>query len=242
MTLYEALKHTIADEIGPVYARDFTHEKSELLSEDEKEKYELLGRIASLHTDIQNGEVSFYSSVIWNDKTKVRKQFFSEREYICLSSLSFSQLPLNLRAKVLDILWTNTEKKEYAKDAARSYKDLFIKSFSAEEWVESLGFAERALFITRQIDNTELALDIYRLVEEILNELDLQEEGFLPIRLLHILAENEASELTAYIEIAQEIIKHQSGNPAIVEQAYRFIQFCFNRKGYKKEEKKAIEL
>ena len=86
----------------------------------------------------------------------------TEDNYTNLHNLELNEIPLILRARIADILWTNKKEFDVAKIAADTYWQLFKLWYMDEDVIGSLDMLRRAVCITTQIKYNELHIEIHQ--------------------------------------------------------------------------------
>ena len=112
MNIYDLLNSTVTLKKRFDLIRDFPNEKREELdTTDEKNIYDLIKNICSMAMNIKDDGVEFCPSFIFDGKRTYSLEDISEDEYNILLSLDHQKLPLNVRARIADILWV--QKRNY---------------------------------------------------------------------------------------------------------------------------------
>ena len=144
MTAYEALNQIKTKSFVLFGTNAFQH-NIVLDTENDKQIYDLVKNICDLHAKISVKDIEFQPSIELMRKRSFGLQDMTKDDFILLESLNLSLLPINIRARIADLLWT--EKKIYnnALVAIDSYIDLFNLLFSDDDWLESLDMIRRAL-------------------------------------------------------------------------------------------------
>ncbi|MDD3222062.1 MAG: DUF4209 domain-containing protein, partial [Lachnospiraceae bacterium] len=213
--------------------------KSELDSESDIEVWELLKNISSLGVKISEKSISFHPMMIWEGKRTFSIEDITDDDYEVLKKLDYEKIPLNLRVRVTDILWSLKKEYSAARVAVKSYFELFTLWFSLEKWTGSLNMIRRAICISAQIRDED---SYQKSCDYILNQvvsIDGQDEGFLSLRLLDILIFHKYKDLQTYIGIANKIISTHYDNVSKVEQSYSVIQECYMKMKKQADARKA---
>lgn len=125
--IYELLQEIIVVKKYRISPNEFSEiEKNKLESEADKKIFDLLKNVSSLGVKITTKSISYHPFMVLEGKRTFSLEDMSEDDYDILKALKFEALPLNLRARVTDLLWT--QKKDYraALVAAQSYLELFM--------------------------------------------------------------------------------------------------------------------
>lgn len=229
MNIYEALNKIIKVDDYDISNGVFNDEiKNNLNTETDKTLFELIRKISSLHLQISTKSAEFCPGMIWKGKRTFATEDLSEEDFANLYSLELSKMPLNLKARVADILWL--EKKDYkmAQKAAETYFQLFILWFY-NEWFHALEMLERAICISRQIKMTELHNKCCQTVYDYAIKINGKSEDFLSIKLVEILLEQSYGDLSEIIKVIENIIKVSRNNPHKAEHAFKLKTCCLDK-------------
>ena len=170
----------------------FKDEDRECLdTEEEKQVFDLLKNVSSMAIKVNKKGVTFHPFMVWEGKRTFSIEDLTEDDYKTMESLVLEQLPINIRARIADVLWTQKKNYKAAIVAAKAYYELFCLFFTDEDWVGTLDMIKRTLFISAQINQK----DIYneagdRLFNHVV-KVNGQDKDFQSLRLLDILVEQE---------------------------------------------------
>lgn len=221
MNIYELLQEIIVVRRYMIDYDAFAEdEKSKLDSEEDKKLFELLKNISFLGVEFTDKDISFHPIMVGEGTRTFSLEDISEDDYAALMSLDFDKIPLNLRARVTDLLWT--QKKEYkaALAAAESYLELFRLWYFDKRWVNTLDMIKRAICISAQINNREIYEESCQTIYNEVMRLAGDDTGFLSLRLLDILLEQDYGEINELLAVVNSIIAKHKKNVSKVERAY----------------------
>ncbi len=243
MELYDLLKETMKVERRAFLSNPFSDKLKETLdADDEKLTYELLKNICNIAMVVSDDGVTFQPSIIMRNKRSYSLEDMTEEDYRRLESLEIYKLPVHIRARVADILWTQKRIYKYANIAAEAYIELFNLLFSEDDWLESLDVIKRAICIYVQTNNKERD-NCYQLIYNHLVRIDGKDEYFLSLKLIEILLFQSFDNLDVIIGILDKIISRNQDNPNKIEHAYELKFKCINkREGLEKARQVNIDL
>lgn len=188
MDIYEALKKIIIVKPRSLQSSLFLDDvRKELDSDNDIIIWDLLKNISSVKIKTTIDSASIHPKMFFEGKRTFSVEDLSKDDFEILNELTFDKIPLNLRAKIADILWIYQKKYPMAKIAAKSYYELFVFWFSEEKWEGTLDMIKRAICISTQINDNEI---FEKSCDYIFNKLiiiDGKDDDFLSLRLLDIL-------------------------------------------------------
>ena len=199
-------------------------------SAKDKEIFDLMKDISSLA--LKDGE--FHPAIIWDGKRSFSVEDLKESDYAILTSLDFENLPLKLKARVSDILWTQKKSYKYAQIAAEAYLSLFNLIFSKDDWVEAQDMINRSICISAQTKQNDLYNRCCKTLYDIIVNINGTDTGFLSISFIEIILNQKYDniktiiDIKKIIDITDKIILHNKNNPRKVEHAYLLKFKCFN--------------
>ena len=230
MDIYELLQEIIVVKKYRISPNEFSEiEKNKLESEADKKIFDLLKNVSSLGAKITTKSISYHPFMVLEGKRTFSLEDMSEDDYDILKALKFEALPLNLRARVTDLLWTQKKDYRVALVAAQSYLELFMLWYSEEEWIGTLDMIKRAICISAQIGNTKIYEKACNIIYKEVLRLSGEDDGFLSLRLLDILLEQGYGNMEQLLTVADEIIEKHSKDVTKVEQAYEIKALCLNK-------------
>lgn len=220
MDLYSALNLIEVNKRG-LTVNAFSEEIREKIDlEDEKKKYDLLKNISSLGYKIVKNGIEFHPLIIMEGKRSFAIEDLTDEDYQVLKKIEIDAVPVNLRARIADILWTQKKEYPFAIDAAEAYLELYQTLFNEDDWVGVLDYVKRAIYISAQIKKS----DIYEnCCEEIFNQIigiNGEDEHFLSIKLLEIMLNENYGDKEKLISIIDKIICNFQPDVNKVESAY----------------------
>lgn len=230
MTVYEALNQIETKSFVLFGTDTFQHDITALDTEDDKRIYKLIKNICSLHAEISVKDIKFQPSIVLMDKRSFGLQDMTEDDFILLESLDVLLLPINIRARVADLLWT--EKRIYADAllAIDSYIALFDLLFSDDNWLESLDMIRRALSITIQVNQKEKHDNACKTLQNHILRINGTDELFLSLHLIEIVIREKYGDPDTLIAILNKITQNSDYNVHKVEEAYDLLNECFKWK------------
>lgn len=230
MNIYKALEKIIIVKPFALGASLFSEDmEAELDSDEDIIIWELLKNISSLGVKITENTVKFYPMIVWEGKRTFSVEDITDDAYKILECIDFDKIPLNLRVRVADILWSYKKNYQTAKIAEVSYFELFKLWFSRENWTGTLDIIKRAICISAQINDNEMYEKSCDYVFEQLVAIDGKDDGFLSLRLLNILVFHEYKDMQVYINIATKIVNYNYEDVFKVEQAYSIVEKCYSK-------------
>lgn len=221
MNIYDLLNSTVTLKKRFDLIRDFPNEKREELdTTDEKNIYDLIKNICSMAMNIKDDGVEFCPSFIFDGKRTYSLEDISEDEYNMLLSLDHQKLPLNVCARIADILWVKKRNYKMAIIAAESYHELFNSLFKDDDWFIVLKAIKRAAQITLQINKTDLHEKICKTIYDHLIRIDGADTQFLSISLIEFLMENSYGDANNILAIIDKILSLSINDPNKMEHAF----------------------
>ena len=221
MNIYDTLNSTVTLKKRFDLIHDFPKEKQEELDTTvEKNIYNLIKNMCSMSMDIKDGGVEFSPGFIFDGKRTFSLEDISEDEYNILLSLDHPKLPLNVRARICDILWVQKRNYKMAIIAAESYYELFNLLFNDDDWVTILKAIKRAAQISLQINKTDLHEKICKTIYDHLIRINGVDTQFLSILLIEFLMENSYGDTNNILAIIDKILLASTNNPNKMERAF----------------------
>lgn len=230
MTVYEALNQ-IETKSFVLFGTDaFQYDLATLDTENDRRIYNLIKDVCSLHTKISAKNIEFQPSIVLMGKRSFDLQDMTEDDFILLESLDISRLPLNIQARVADLLWTEKSIYTDALIAIDAYIALFNLLFSDDNWLESLDMIRRALSIATQVNQKEKHDDACEIIYNHILRVDGTDDSFLSLQLIKIVIGEKYGESNALIAILNKIILNSDSNIQKIEMAYNLLNECFKWK------------
>ena len=230
MTVYEALNQ-IETKSFVLFGTDaFQCDMATLDTENDRYIYNLIKNICSLHAKISDKNIEFQPSIVLMGKRSFSLQDLTEDDYLLLESLDIALLPLNIRARVADLLWTEKSIYTDALIAIDAYIDLFNLLFSDGDWLEGLGMIRRALSIATQVKQKEKHDAACKIIHNHILRIDGTDDSFLSLDLIRIAIREQYGDPNTLIAILNKIVQNSNSNIHKVETAYNLLNECFKWK------------
>lgn len=220
MDLYSAL-NLIEVKKCRLMMNSFSDEVREQIdSEEENNQYSLVKNISSLGYKIIDDGIEFYPFMVMDGKRTFAIEDISEADYQVLKKIEINKVPVNIRARIADILWT--QKKDYpsAIVAAESYYELYQILFCEDDWVGVLDYIKRAIYISAQIKKKDIYGACCNEVFCQLLSIKGEDEHFLSIKLIEILLKENFGDKEKIIAIIENIIRLFQTDVNKIENAY----------------------
>lgn len=230
MNIYDLLKECIVIKKYGLNAGAFKDEDRERLdTEEEKIVFDLLKNVSSMAIKVDKKGATFHPFMVWEGKRTFSIEDLTEDDYKIMESLELEQLPINLRARVADVFWTQKKNYKAAIVAAKAYYELFCMLFTDEDWVGTLDLIKRTLFISAQINQKDIYNEAGAKLFNHVVKVNGQDKGFQSLRLLDILVEQGYGEFTVLLSVVENIINNNINDVTKVEQAYRLKAECSHK-------------
>lgn len=200
--------------------------KQELDTDEDRKIFDLLKNITSLAAKISYQKVEFCPRLVMQGKSTFSVDDITEDDYNLLRSLDISEFPLNLKARIADILWTQKRKHQFGITAAETYFELYNLWFS-DDWHEALNMIKRTICISLQIRKNDLCEKSYQSLRNHLVEINGTDSGFLSLSLIHMLLEYSYDNTDELIGLLDTIIKSNFNNLSKTEKAYQLKAMCY---------------
>lgn len=238
MNIYDALNDIVLVKKRGLTANSYTDEiRNKLDSDEERNLFDLLKNISSLGYKIVNSGIAFYPNMVWEGKRTYAIEDITDDDYLLLESIDLCKVPLNLRARITDILWTQKKMYSAAIVAAESYLKLFEMLFKDDDWVGGIDNIKRAIYISAQVKKNDMYDDSCKAVWAHIVRINGEDEHFLSITLIEIVLEQSYGDLNVLIQILDNIITHFKDDINKVERAYELKFKCL----LKKKDKTAVK-
>jgi len=122
LNIYEFLKSNLEVKTYRIPISVFSDELKEvLITDNDKSLFDLIKNISSLALKLLDSGAEFWPMMVIEGRRTFSVEDLKEDDYTLLRSIDLSKIPLNLRARIADILWL--EKKDY-KNALKCQKRL----------------------------------------------------------------------------------------------------------------------
>lgn len=235
MNIYELLEEIVVVKKHHLSPQIYTDEAKEKLESDiDKQLFDLLKNISSLGTKITKDGIEFHPFIVWEGKRSFAIEDMSDKDYTLLSSVELLKVPLNLRARIADVLWTQRKEFRGAEVAAKTYLELFNLLFNDDEWVGTLDMIRRAICISAQIKKQELYNECCQTLYDHILRINGKDEHFLSLSLIEIVLQQSFGDMDAILQVLNTIINDDRANVHKIERAYSLKIKCL---GIKKDRK-----
>ncbi len=231
MTVYDALNQIESNSFEFLEISAFQHKINNFDSERDKQIYDLIKNICSMYVRISDTKIEFQPFITLMGKRSFGIQDMTKEDFEILESLNFSLIPVNIRARITDLLWTEKKIYSFAIIAINSYMILFDQLFSDDEWLESLNMIRRSISISIQINQKEKYIETCESVYQHILRIDGMDKSFLSIRLISIVVREKYGDIDTIINILNKIILNNDSNVHMVKAAYKLLGECFKCKG-----------
>lgn len=220
MNIYEAINSFVSGNETHITPSQFNDNICQNLnSNDEKKLFYLIRDLLSLYPKENNGDIEFIPMSILDGKRTFAIEDLTESDFISIGNLDLNLLPLNVRARIADILWTQKKSYPSVKTAIQSYYDLAKLNFSTDDWIDSLDYIKRAIFLSAKI-KSPLFEDCCSWLLDILYKIGTNKSDYLPLRIISLLLEQKFDDKSIILPILDDIIKNNDDDIAKVSKAY----------------------
>ncbi|MCQ5130985.1 DUF4209 domain-containing protein [Butyricicoccus faecihominis] len=230
MTVYEALQQ-ITNKSFVLFGTDaFQPDISALDNEADKYTYNLIKDVCSLHAEITDKNIEFQPSIVLRGRRSFALQDMEENDFKLLESLNLDLIPVNICARIADMLWTQRKSYAHALVAIDAYTNLFELLFSENDWIESLDMIRRALCISAQVNQQEKHVQACKSVYDKILRINGTDELFLSLNLIEIIVKEKYGDIGRLIEILNKVIQNSEPDVHKTETAYELTIECFKWK------------
>lgn len=153
----------------------------------------------------------------------------TEDNYTNLHNLELNEIPLILRARIADILWTNKKEFDVAKIAADTYWQLFKLWYMDEDVIGSLDMLRRAVCITTQIKYNELHIEIHQWFNDFIDTKVTSLDAFFSLGVMRLFFKQKWVDISVFPDILDDLIQCNIDDVAKVEQAYKLKTKCLSK-------------
>ena len=230
MNIYDALNKIYSSTNDRLSTYVFTDELESFLDTGkDKQAYRLLRNINSLTWVASDDVFSVPPTERFVGNRKFSIEDLTDDDYDLLKSLDLTIVPLELRARTADVLWT--QKRDYKMSilAAESYFQLYTLWYSVDDWVDALEMIKQSLLLSSKIGNKELIDKYCKSLYDCLIEIDGTDPNYLSIAIIEILLSNSFGDTNKIIDILSKIIDSNPNDPAKIEHAYTLKSKYFNK-------------
>ncbi len=163
---------------------------------------------------------------------------FSEEDFSVLKALDYSKLPLPIRAKIADFLWSEKKLSKEARIAVSSYLTLYNDWFSEDDLIDNLDIMHRVICITAQLNDKENLNKALDLLQNTLLRIPA-DHTFITNNILTVLIHRKHGDANLYLQMIQQILSDPDSSFPRKENALKLKNECL--KWMKKnDEKEAI--
>ena len=230
MNIYEVLRKSI--DISKPYelGLDISNELLETLDcAEDKILLDLIRNVYSMHMDVKMDGVEFRPMCILEGKRTFSVEDLGDEDYDLLTSLEYEKLPVNIKARIADVLWTEKKKYQYALIAIDSYYELFNILFKDGDWLIALKMMKRTCNISAQINKADSLNRCCQLAYDHVIRLDGTDPEFLSMFLMEILLNYSFGSLEKLGAILDKILDLSKSNPRKMEEAFDLKFRCVNK-------------
>lgn len=227
VNIYELLNRIIVNKRYSLSPNLFIEADKAQLSGEEKSVFDLLKKIVSLGTKIQDDGIEFHPMFVMVDGRRTFSiEDISEADYLILYSLELDKMPLILRARIADILWTNKKEFNAAKIAADAYWKLFMLWYTEGDTVGTIDMIRRAVCISVQTKQTTLYNEIQAWFSDFIDTKAARAEAFFSLRIMELFYKQKKFDVSVILKVLDDLIIGNGDNVAKVEQAYELKTEC----------------
>ena len=242
MTLYDLLN----DVVDMKKRFDFTHgfnveNREKLETDEEKRAYDLIKSVCTLAMKVSFDCVDFCPRMIFEGKRTFALEDITDDDYMVLLALEHEKLPLNVRARIADILWTQKKNYQSALIAIDAYFELFNLFFKDDDWFDALDMIKRAACISARLNKKDLHEKCCQAIYDHVLRVDGKDTQFLSISLIEFLNAHSFGDGNVIISILDNIIASNRGNPLKMERAFD-LKFKYVNKSNGLEAAQAIKI
>lgn len=221
MNLDAVLNETFYDnDIRKYYVGKIINKKDTLENLNEKNIYEVLVEIVTLHEEY----TSFADVYTSDDICLTLFNNIDENKIDLIKDLDINSFPIVLSARVYDFLWEKQHNINFAKSAIKKYLELFKLVYDFENWKLCLMYIYRATVIAAKIGKgDELYQECINVILQKLQELNGNDIKFLSIKLIELLEVQQYKDKNVLINYLDKIIQNSKSNNNIskIEEAYK---------------------
>lgn len=211
----------------------------ELDSDEEKDLFDLLRSLYSLHMSEKGKDVQFEPFIVFNGKRSFSVEDLTEQDYQKLLAVDIARLPLSVRARLCDILWTEKSLYKYGEAAAVAYLEIYICLFSEDEYYKSLKYIRRSICIANQLNRNDLHDQACQCLYKSIFDSNEKGDCFFTLRAIEILLDQMYGDSSTLLLALDAIIQRNTDNINKVEQAYEIKVSFLNRTKKNEEARKA---
>lgn len=220
MTLYEALERYTTPNFGG--CTQFEKIGNDILDTEEESKlYNLIRNVASIKLVVLMEDVKFrLELVLGSGGEKYGLSDISENDFKLLESIDLEKLPIYIRYKIADLLWTERRCYPAAITAFNSYLELFESPQEYENYMDVLNTIYRAVAISKRLNKKEFCDRACKLIRDKITKHDAKHKGFFTLELLEILVRQRIGSDEFKVSEINKLISNTSSSSRLVERAY----------------------
>ena len=227
MDIYELLNKIIVNESLELSSDLFTQADRDRLDDSDRQLFDLLKNVSSLSMKIYDSEITFYPMfVMVNGRKTFAVEDITDDDYEMLKAINFERLPLVLRSRVADILWTQKKDFTAAQIAAEAYWELCQLWYANGDNLETPNTIQRAVCISVQTNQASLYTRICTWFEAFLIHGATCGDCFISLKIMELFAKQKKSNISAFLPAIDDIISSNSDNVLMVEQAHKLKTHC----------------
>lgn len=179
--------------------------KSADLSDSDKETLELILDVIRLNENYRKKENVFEQST---SKRLRELKDISKEDLSPLLSIRIAEIPLPIRARIADFLWTTIGDQLSARIAIQSYLELYEKLWNEDHWPDCIDVIFRAVNIAYNFNKKgQEYKDCIEAVKKGLDRTQGNDSSFLSTSLLELLAEQKCKITTDIQRYARNVIE-----------------------------------
>lgn len=221
MNIYEVLKDMDLVHDYRILPKKFTDDKRKKLTTKNDEKlFYLLKSISSLVLKMSEKDAEFLSYIQIDDICTFSIEDLTEEDYKLLKSLDLLKLPLIIKSRICDIIWSQKREFSFAKNAAEAYFELFNLCFQENDYLEGVNRIRRAIQISIQINDNEMCDKCCQALYDHVIRVDGKDPGVLSLQLIEIILKQKYGDFNIVLGIINNIILLSKNNPNKTEKAY----------------------
>ena len=230
MTIYDALRKIDTNRFVLLGSNIFEIDTESLDSQSDKKLYTLIKNICSLHVEISIDAVEFQPSIIMGENRSFGIQDMAETDFDLLESIDLEKLPVNIRARIADLLWQKRKNHKASLVAIDAYLEMFNLLYSDDDWFDCIDMIHRVLCLSTQVNQKEKRHEACEVLYKHIIRIYASDDSFLSIRLLEIVIREKYGNPDDLISILDQVIQNSFLNVRKAEEAYTLRANCFKWK------------
>ena len=137
---------------------------------------------------------------------------FTEAELIHFERLASTEIDVDLRARVTDILWIRRKNRKWAEMAIEAYIDSAKRVENPESWPPCYERIERATRLGAQLGRGEPYLKCIIHIESLLDKYKGEDRLFLSFRLMELLLDLKEGDPAKYVALSEQMAQTATKN------------------------------